>query len=135
MTSETRTLEIRAEQGLERYTAYLDGRPIGTAQWILVRDTILLPHVRVDPEHADKGIGSLLMRRILDDARLQHRTVLALCPYAQRWTQLHPEYRGTVRTPLPGERTAVRALLLAAQSSWTLTAPRPAVASPAVAGR
>ena len=88
---DTRALEIRAEQGLERYTAYLDGRPIGTAQWILVRDTILLPHVRVDSEHADKGIGSLLMRRILDDARLQHRTVLALCPYAKRWAQLHPD--------------------------------------------
>jgi len=68
-------------------------------------------------------------------ARLQHRTALALCPYAQRWTQLHPDYRGTARIPLPGERTAVGALRLAAQSSWTLTARGAAAASPAAAGR
>lgn len=115
------TLEIRAEQGLERYTAYLDGSPIGAAQWILVRDTILIPHVRVEPEHTHEGIGSLLMRRILDDARREHRTALALCPFARRWTQLHPDYRDTARGLLPGERMAVRALLLAAQTSWTLT--------------
>jgi len=129
------TLDIKAEQGLERYTAYLDGRPIGTAQWILVRDTILLPHVGVDTEHADKGIGSLLMRRILDDARVQHRTALALCPYAKRWTQLHPDYRDTARAPLPGERTAVRALLLAAQTSWTLAGRGAGAAGLATAGR
>jgi predicted GNAT family acetyltransferase len=129
------TLEIKAEQGLERYTAYLDGRPIGAAQWILVRDTILLPHVHVDPKHADKGIGSLLMRRILDDARLQNRTALALCPYAKRWAQLHPDYRDTARTPLPGEPSAVRALLLAAQTSRTLAARGAGAAGPAAAGR
>lgn len=108
------TLEIKAEEDRERYTVYLDGRPVGWAQWILVRDTVLVPYVRVEPEDHDKGIGSLLMRRILDDARAEGRTVLALCPFARRWTQLHPAYRGVARQPRWGERSAVRALLLAA---------------------
>lgn len=110
------TLEIKAEEGCERYTAYLDGRLVGSAQWILVRDTVLVPFVRVAPEDHDKGIGSLLMRRIFDDARASQRTVLALCPFARRWTQLHPAYRGTARDPLWGERAAIRALLLAART-------------------
>ncbi len=110
------TLEIKAEEGRERYTAYLDGRPVGSAQWILVRDTVLVPFVRVAPEDHDTGIGSLLMRRIFDDARASQRTVLALCPFARRWTQLHPAYRGTARDPRWGERAAIRALLLAART-------------------
>jgi predicted GNAT family acetyltransferase len=108
------TLEIKAEQGRERYTAYLDGRPVGSAQWILVRDTVLVPYVRV--EDHDKGIGSLLMRRIFDDARASERTVLGLCPFAKRWIQLHPAYRGTARDPRWGERAAIRALLQAART-------------------
>lgn len=110
------TLEIKAEEGRERYTAYLDGRPVGSAQWILVRDTVLVPYVRVAPEDHDKGIGSLLMRRIFDDARAHDRTVLALCPFARRWTQLHPAYRDIAREPRWGERTAIRALLQAART-------------------
>jgi predicted GNAT family acetyltransferase len=110
------TLEIKAEEGRERYTAYLDGRPVGAAQWILVRDTVLVPFVRVAPEDHDTGIGSLLMRQIFDDARASQRTVLALCPFARRWTQLHPAYRGTARDPRWGERAAIRALLLAART-------------------
>lgn len=110
------TLEIKAEEGRERYTAYLNGRPVGSAQWILVRDTVLVPYVRVAPEDHDKGIGSLLMRRIFDDARADERTVLALCPFARRWTQLHPAYWGTAREPRWGERTAIRALLQAART-------------------
>ena len=110
------TLEIKAEEGRERYTAYLDGRAVGSAQWILVRDTVLVPFVRVAPEDHDTGIGSLLMRRIFDDARASQRTVLALCPFARRWTQLHPAYRGTARDPRWGERAAIRALLLAART-------------------
>lgn len=113
-------LEIKAEQNIERYTAYLDGSAIGTAQWVLVGDTILIPHISVDTEHRDKGIGSQLMRRILDDARIEHRTVLPLCPYARRWAQLHPAYRDTARTPRVGERTCVRFLLSAAHTSWAL---------------
>lgn len=116
------TLEIKAEQGRDRYSAYLDGHLVGEAQWILVRDTVLLPYIQVDPGDHDKGIGSMLLRRIFDDARAEHRTVLALCPFARRWTQLHPDYRGVARSPLPGELDAVKAMLQAARTSRVLEA-------------
>lgn len=108
--------EIKAEQDRERYSAYLDGRLVGWAQWVPVRDTVLVPYVRVDPADHDKGIGSLLLRRIFDDARASNRTVLALCPFAKRWKQLHPGYRDIAREARWGERAAVRALLLAART-------------------
>jgi hypothetical protein len=98
-----------------RYAAYLDGRCIARASAILVRgsETVLIPHVEVAPGLHDLGIGSLLMRRALDDARAEERTVLALCPFARRWVDLHPSYRDVARRPRAGEANAVASLVAA----------------------
>jgi predicted GNAT family acetyltransferase len=96
------------------YTAYLDGRVAGRASWILVHeDTVLLPHVEVPEDLHDLGIGSLLVRRAVEDARTEGNTVLALCPYVRRWVDLHPASRDVVRKPGFGEVTAISALLAA----------------------
>jgi predicted GNAT family acetyltransferase len=97
----------------QRYAAYVEGRQVGHASAILVRQTVLLPHVEVDPAMHDLGIGSLLVRRVLDDARAEGHTVLALCPFARRWADLHPAYRDVVRRPRAGELAAVNSLLAA----------------------
>lgn len=96
-----------------RYAAYLDGERIGVASAIQVGDTVLIPHVEVSPGKRDLGIGSLLVRSALDDARSEGHTVLALCPYARRWADLHPKYRDIVRRPRAGERAAIDALVAA----------------------
>jgi hypothetical protein len=94
------------------YTAYLDGRVVGRASWVLVREqTVLLPHVEVDAAVHDLGIGSLLVRHAIEDARAEGHTALALCPYVRRWAQLHPAYSDVVRKPAPGELAAISALL------------------------
>lgn len=79
------SLDIRDErEGLARYAAYLDRRLIGTASWVLVRETVLLPYIEVDADKHDLGIGSLLVRRALDDARTEGYSALALCPFVRR---------------------------------------------------
>lgn len=108
------SLDIRDErEGLARYAAYLDRRLIGTASWVLVRETVLLPYIEVDADKHDLGIGSLLVRRALDDARTEGYSALALCPFVRRWTDLHPAYRDVVRRPRAGELLAITALLAA----------------------
>ncbi|MBR7827755.1 N-acetyltransferase [Actinospica sp. MGRD01-02] len=107
-------LVIEDERELEqRYAAYLDGRLVGCASAILVRETVLAPSVEVEPGKHDLGIGSLLLRRVFDDARAEGHTVLALCPYARRWADLHPGYRDVVRKPRAGELAAVGSLIAA----------------------
>ncbi|HET9169441.1 MAG TPA: GNAT family N-acetyltransferase [Actinospica sp.] len=107
-------LVIEDERELEhRYAAYLDGRLVGHAGAILVRETILAPHVEVEPDKHDLGIGSLLVRRVYDDARAEGHTVLALCPFARRWADLHPAYRDVARRPRAGELAAVGSLIAA----------------------
>lgn len=96
-----------------RYAAYLRGRRIGLASAILVGGTVLLPHVEVDPDKHDLGIGSLLVRRVYDDARADGHSVLAMCPYARRWADLHPGYHDVDRRPRAGELTALKGLVAA----------------------
>lgn len=96
-----------------RYAAYLNGKCVGRVSAILVKETILIPHVEVNANVRDLGIGSLLVRRAFDDARAEGHTVLSLCPSARRWVDWHPNYRDVARTPKAGELTAVNALVAA----------------------
>lgn len=122
-------LVVRDEREHEnRYTAYLDGRRVGQATAILVRDTILIPHIEVNPDLRDLGIGSLLMRRAFEDARAQGHTVLSLCPFARRWADLHPGYRDVARHPKAGELAAVGALVAAEHTMRLLHHDRDATA-------
>ena len=98
------TIEIKDErEERSRYAAYLDGECVGFASCVQTQDAILLPHVEVDPDRRDLGLGSMLVRRVLDDARQEGNTVIPLCPFARRWVDLHPDYALVTRDPEPGE--------------------------------
>jgi predicted GNAT family acetyltransferase len=106
------TIEIRDERTEHsRYSAYLEGLRIGFASCIQVRDTIVLPYVEVDVERRDLGIGSMLVRRVMDDARAEGNSVLPLCPFARRWADLHPTYLDVARRAKAGELGAVSSLV------------------------
>ena len=105
-------MEIRDErEERARYAAYVDGVRIGFASSILVRETVLLPHVEVDPDRRDLGIGSMLVRRAMDDALAEGYSAIALCPFVRRWVDLHPDYLDVARRPKPGELGAVNSLV------------------------
>jgi predicted GNAT family acetyltransferase len=40
----------------------------------------------------DRGIGSALMRGVLDTARSQWLKVITVCPFAKTYIERHPEY-------------------------------------------
>lgn len=106
------TIEIRDErEERSRYAVYLEGERIGFASCVQVHDAILLPYVEVDPERRDLGLGSMLVRRVLDDAREEGNMVIPLCPFARRWADLHPDYAVVVRKPKPGELGAMNSLV------------------------
>ncbi len=110
------SIEIRDEREDGRYTAYADGREVGHATWVRVRDTVALPHTEVDSAQAGKGIGSLLARRVFDDARVEHLTILPMCPFMKRWVELHPDYRDVARPALPGEVACFESMVRASRT-------------------
>ena len=49
-------------------------------------------HTEVPKELEGRGIGSALVRGILDIARAQGLKVLAVCPFVKAYLDRHPEY-------------------------------------------
>lgn len=127
------TIEIKDEREEHaRYAAYIDGVRVGFASAVEVRkrDTILVPHVEVDPDRRDLGIGSLLVRRVMDDARAEGNTVVPACPFARRWADLHPDYEDVARRPKTGELGSVNSLLEADRTMRLLHEDEPKLLMP-----
>lgn len=73
MAADATTVGIRDERGENRYGAYLDGWRVGHAARVLVRKTVVLPHVRVGAA----GIGSLLLRACAGERAFVRQAVAA----------------------------------------------------------
>jgi len=54
------TSEIRDERNESRYSVYLGGRRVWHAERALVRETVVLPHMRVEADARAVGVGPLL---------------------------------------------------------------------------
>lgn len=59
--------------------------------------TITILHTEVPAALNGKGIGSALVRGLLDLARAQKLTVKPLCPFVAGYIAKHPEYVDLVR--------------------------------------
>jgi predicted GNAT family acetyltransferase len=57
---------------------------------------LILTHTEVPAALEGRGIGSLLARAALDDARAQRLEVIPTCSFVRAYIERHPEYRGLV---------------------------------------
>lgn len=57
------------------------------------KDTIVMTHTVVQPEHEGQGIGSALARAALDDARTKKMVVIPECAFVREFVERHPEYQ------------------------------------------
>lgn len=51
---------------------------------------------KVSDELGGRGIGSFLIKYILDDARTKGLKVKPVCPFVQKYIDKHPEYQDLV---------------------------------------
>ncbi|WP_229071077.1 GNAT family N-acetyltransferase [Actinoplanes sp. DH11] len=77
----------------ERFEAHdADGTLAGVVTYQLTGDIIVYTHTKVEPAYEGAGVGSLLARAVLDDARSRNRTVVPICPFISEWLGKHKEY-------------------------------------------
>ncbi|MFI0925017.1 GNAT family N-acetyltransferase [Streptomyces sp. NPDC021012] len=74
----------------------------GFAEYHLSEGEIAFIHTEIDPRFGGRGLGGLLARGALDDARARGLSVLPYCPFIRGWIGKHPEYADLV----PEERRA-----------------------------
>jgi hypothetical protein len=84
--------EVRHAPERSRYELLVDGRRVGTCDYRVEGDHVVLPHTVVDPPLRGRGLAAVLVRAALDDLRAGGRTVVPTCWYVADFIAAHPEY-------------------------------------------
>ena len=63
------TIEVTDAPEAKRFEARVDGKLAGFIQYEMRADAVVLVHTEVLEEYEGKGVGSVLVRRVLDDIR------------------------------------------------------------------
>ncbi|HNX53989.1 MAG TPA: GNAT family N-acetyltransferase [Prolixibacteraceae bacterium] len=61
-------------------------------EYIKAQGKIFLTHTEVPAKFEGKGIGSALVKQVLDDIRQKGLTLVPLCPFVAAYINRHPEY-------------------------------------------
>jgi predicted GNAT family acetyltransferase len=85
-----------------RYVLTLEGQQVGRLDYDIDGDVFVALHVGVDPPHEGHGLGSALVRQVLDEVRRSGRRLRPLCPFAVYFVRENPQYADL----LEGARTA-----------------------------
>ena len=82
-----------------RYEAHVGSTIAGFSDYHAQPGLITVTHTEIDPAFEGQGLGSHLVRELLDDVRRQGAKVLAICPFVRAYLQRHPEYADLVWKP------------------------------------
>ena len=87
-------MRIRVEDDPDRgrYQAFADDRRAGYVTYRRVPGRIAFDHTEVDDRFEGEGVGSALVRHVLDEARDQGLGVLPFCPFVRSYIERHPDY-------------------------------------------
>jgi predicted GNAT family acetyltransferase len=82
-----------------RYEVYVGSVLAGHAAYRCRPGLVTVLHREIDTAFEGRGVGSELIRRMLDDIRSREARVLAVCPFGRGFLQRHPEYVDVVWKP------------------------------------
>jgi predicted GNAT family acetyltransferase len=82
---------VRDNAERHRFELEADGH-IAFANYKRAEGVLTMLHTEVPKELEGRGIGSALIRGVLDTARREGLKVNPLCPFARTYIDKHPEY-------------------------------------------
>ena len=82
---------VRDNTERHRFELEADGH-VAFSNYSRTGNVVTLLHTEVPKALEGRGIGSSLIRGVLDTARSQGLKVNALCPFAKAYIERHPEY-------------------------------------------
>jgi hypothetical protein len=89
---------VRDDPEGRRFEAYVDEQLAGFTAYERSDGEILILHAEVDDSFEGQGVGSSMVRQVLDllraDAGLK---VKVLCPFVNAWIRRHRDYQDLVR--------------------------------------
>lgn len=102
MPTERPPLHVRDVSESSRYEATLGDDPALAAllDYRLSDDWIALVHTEVLDGFEGQGVGSRLVRAVLEDCRERGLQVIPKCRFVVGWLQKHPEHHDVLFRPL-----------------------------------
>jgi uncharacterized protein len=96
--SDRASVEVRDNPDKQRFEAYVDEKLAGFSAYEQDDTGIAILHTEVDDAFEGQGVGSALVRQMLDRLRQEDDLkVTVLCPFVTHWLSRHPDYRDLVR--------------------------------------
>jgi uncharacterized protein len=88
-------LEILNNKEANRFEARVDD-VLAVLEYHLTSNVIILNHTEVPQQLEGRGVGSVLIKFVLDDARENRYEVVPMCPFVAVYIRRHQEYRDLV---------------------------------------
>lgn len=90
---------IEREEGSSkgRYLVKLDGHEAEMTYSRAGERTIIIDHTGVPDALRGRGVGQALVRRGVEDARAEGRSIIPLCPFAKAQIARHPEWQDVLK--------------------------------------
>lgn len=93
-------IRIEDRPGRSRYVLTLGEREAGFAEYVRQPGRTTFTHTVVDPEFEGRGLGSRLVRFVVEEAIARGDHVVPVCPFTRAWLRKHPEYASRVEEPV-----------------------------------
>lgn len=91
-------VEVRDNPEKRQFDAYVDGNLAGFSAYELTDGGIMIMHTEVDDAYEGQGVGSAMVRQMLDLIRADGELkVTVLCPFVNAWIRRHPDYQDLTR--------------------------------------
>ncbi|MFP7572265.1 GNAT family N-acetyltransferase [Marivita sp. S2033] len=90
-------IEREESESKGRYLVHLAG---ATAEMTYLRageTMIIIDHTEVPDAMRGRSVGQALVRRAVEDARAEGRSIVPLCPFAKAQFSRHPDWQGVLK--------------------------------------
>ena len=93
------TADLRDNIEKHRYELDIDGHVAFVVYRRRGDGTVTLVHTEVPEELGGRGVGSTLVRAVLEKVGADRLKVVATCPFVSAWMKKHREYDDLLATP------------------------------------
>lgn len=87
---------VRHDAAQQRYELLLSGQPRGVVEYREQGEQLVFTHTEVDPSLSGQGMGSVLAKGALEDARRRGKRVVPQCEFIADYVQRHNEWQDLI---------------------------------------
>lgn len=91
-----RQANVRHAAEQQRYELLVEGQPLGVAEYSEQGEQMVFTHTEVDSSLSGRGLGSVLAKGALEDARRRGKRVVPQCEFIAKYIEHHAEWQDLV---------------------------------------